>query len=404
MNNRIYVLGFVASMLCVHLLAECELDVCVKEGEVCSGKNIDFDCDMGMYCSSTSSSSINGTCIKYRAEGDSCADDKKCFPNLECYGQRSAPTCRSTKFAAANEECDSAVDCASKNMVCLNERCALATGRTCTADSECPFQQYCDSIGSNGSGGEGMCLDRVPVGTSCLSTGEYPRPIDICQNGLVCSPDGSIQPATPTPTQTDIPTPTQPETPTPTLSNVKYICQAVFSKTEGQPCSGDPSLSLDGQLPRFECSLSAGLRCDNNVCVKMVVPTIATCNKDSDCPSGYECICDTSSSSVGTCQSSRTQWNTESCQKSIESLFQCATKHKCKVTPGSSSSESCLYDECGDIICKSSCVQGGQIDQDKATCSRSKPYYGCMSNSTTYIKPQIAIALLAICILLLLFI
>ncbi|EFA76793.1 hypothetical protein PPL_09544 [Heterostelium album PN500] len=344
---------------------------CVHVGESCPHPAVDpwTTCDRDSWCFFSNNPATpyeSGNCTAYAKRGEYCDNDYwSCAPGLECFSNEGPASCQYLYFATIGEDCASAFECTNGND-CIDGKCQLRASQegSCSQTWEdCPYGFSCNRTSD-------LCIPTLTVGASCSGTRAQ------CGVGLICSPTNT--------TMTD------------------YTCVAINSKGLGAACSQNTfSFNLDGRIPDIECDVSQSLLClenNNGELTCQAPPAITTGNCSTDgCKENNEyCGCPVDSYN-GVCA----LYNTlgAACSESINELIKCAVDNECQYkASGSSSYKSCLYQNCGSIMCDNKC--GGQSFSDAKSCGDYK-YDGCYAqNSSSFVRPTIFLAIIALVALL----
>eukprot|EP01133_Synstelium_polycarpum_P019354 gene19354-23171_t len=118
-----------------------------------------YTCGRGLYCGGDDPK----TCQAFAQEGETCESNGGVCDNqlgLVCYGNDRS--CQFLKYLAAGDACESSNQCSGENMECLKNTCQLKSGKSCSHDSECPFNNYCDKTAG--------CSNKMAINQPCLAT------------------------------------------------------------------------------------------------------------------------------------------------------------------------------------------------------------------------------------------
>ncbi|KAM9988491.1 hypothetical protein ACTFIZ_012225 [Dictyostelium cf. discoideum] len=263
---------------------------CAKENEFC-GNNLG-ECSYDTRCFSNSSTQIR-KCVKYLREGDECVKQND---NLCIHGK-----CLDFGFSTLGEDCEFNSDCATDELVCINEKCILSSTKNCDGDSaNCNYDEYCESKFIDGEGYTHSCKLIKLEGESCLSDND-------CLGNLLCRKDRCVQ---------------------------------------------KPLIQLGGVCPFDQgvCDYNKGLYCSNGICIEYVEPIKRSCTPNATfdtCPGIQTCSC-----SDGECYDA--QLNPPEYNKNFYSdeLKKCAYDNECSTNVNLISSKSCVSKHCRKEICK----------------------------------------------------
>ncbi|GAM19030.1 hypothetical protein SAMD00019534_022050 [Acytostelium subglobosum LB1] len=331
---------------------------CLRVGQSCNSKDNVNICQPGSWCPSGD----NQNCTEMVNLGGVCGGkNQMCQYGLDCY-TGNVPTCQWLSYSTLGEPCDSASSCSTSNLQCMDGKCQLPADKKCKSSDDCPFGMWCFN---NATDASYQCVNTLALNGDCTD-GVTTK----CGVGMVCSFVDDTR--------------------------TTKSCIAVASKSANAPCNTPTtSFSLDGYIPMIECDVSQGLVCAGTInftCQTPPTPSTDSVNCTStSCGPLETCNCPTYDSSMGTCGAT---YNLNgACGSSIKQLADCAQKNKCQFNSGSPSAKnSCLYRNCGNVMCSNKCGQTPLFDT--ATCGSSQPLYpACRASSSNIIKPSTALGI-----------
>ncbi|KAM9996398.1 hypothetical protein ACTFIY_002573 [Dictyostelium cf. discoideum] len=133
-------------------------------------------------------------CIKYLREGDECVKqndesaqdplDNLCIRGTKCLlDKKNVYRCSDYGFSTVGEGCELDSDCATKELICVNQKCTLDSKKCKGDNANCKYDEFCGSDINIPAVGYNSSCELIKLGEPCSSS--Y-----ACLGNLICRKNG----------------------------------------------------------------------------------------------------------------------------------------------------------------------------------------------------------------------